>query len=75
MNICFLIGKICSQIDFKFILRSKNITIAIFNIELLNGTIIKVKGYNEIADYCYSNLNKGNVIFIEGYINKRYETI
>ena len=75
MNICFFTAKICSEIDFKFILKSKNISIAIFDIELLNGSRVKVKGYNEIADYCYINLNKGNVVCIEGRINSKIEVI
>ena len=49
MNLCFFIGKICSEIQFEFILNSKNISIAIFDIELTNGSIIKVKSYNETA--------------------------
>ena len=44
-----------------------------FDIELLNGSVITVKGYNEIADYCYSNLEKGQVI--EGYINYNMEIV
>ena len=48
---------------------------AIFNIELLNGSIVKVKGYNEIADYCYSNLNKGNIVCVEGRINSKIAVI
>ena len=46
---------------------------AIFDIELLNGSIAKVKGYNEIVDYCYSNLNKGNIVYIEGRVNSKIE--
>ena len=75
MNICFFIGKICSQIKFDFILNSKNISIARFNVKLLNGSIIKVKGYNEIADYCYRNLEKSMLIEIEGCINNKCEII
>ena len=75
MNICLLIGKICSEIQFEFILNRKEISISMFDIELLNGSIIKVKGYNEIADYCYSNLEKGHLIGIEGYINQNIEIV
>ena len=60
MNICFFIGKIISEIKFDFI---------------LNGSVIKVKGYNEIADYCYSTLKQGMNIQIEGNINGKSETI
>ena len=75
MNICFCIGKIISVINFDFILNSKNISIAIFDIQLLNGSIIKVKGYNEIADYCYQNLQQGMNIQLQGYINNKCEII
>ena len=75
MNICFFIGEIISEIKFDFILNSKDISIAIFNIELLNGSVIKVKGYNEIADYCYSTLKQGMNIQLQGYINNKCEII
>ena len=29
---------------------------------------LKVKGYNNIADFCYRKLNKNNKIFINGKI-------
>ena len=52
MNICFLIGKIVSEIDFKFIVNNKKYySISILQIELNNKSIITVKGYNEIADF------------------------
>lgn len=69
MNICFIIGKIISNIEYKFILNSKNTAIATFKIELENKSIITVKAYNKIADYCYRNLTNGSMIFIEGYIS------
>lgn len=73
MNICFFIGKIISKVNFDFILNSKDISVCIFTIQLLNGSIIKVRGYNEIADYCYSTLKQGMNIQLQGYINNRYE--
>ncbi len=69
MNLCFIIGKIVSEIEFKFIINSKNISIAYFKIELLNKSIVQVKAYNELADYCYSKLQKHDVCAIQGYIN------
>ena len=75
MNICLLVGKICSEIQLEFILNSKDISIAMFDMELSNGSIIKVKGYNEIADYCYSTLEIGQVIEIEGYIDNNMEIV
>jgi len=70
MNICFLIGKIISEIDFKFIIQGKNTAIATFQIELENKSIITVKGYNEIADYCYQKLKNNDTIMIQGRLEK-----
>lgn len=35
----------------------------------------KGKGYNEIADYCYSKLDKNQTVAIEGRINSKSEII
>ena len=75
MNLCFFIGKVCSNINFEFILNSKDISVCIFDIELSNGSIIKVKGYNEIADYCYINLKENIIVSIEGYIANNQEIV
>ena len=61
-------GKIISDIEFKFIIKSKNKSIAYFDIELLNKSIIQVKAYNEKADFVYRNLKIGQTIIIEGKI-------
>ena len=42
MNLCYLSGKIVSDINFKFIINSKNISIAYFNLQLNSGNIIKI---------------------------------
>ena len=68
MNICILLGEIVSEIEFQFIINSKNKSIAYFDLELLNKSIIKVRAYNEIADYIYSRLSKGDIIVIEGKV-------
>ena len=73
MNIVFVQGKIISEIEFKFIINSKNISIVIFEIELSNKSKIKAKAYNDLADYCYSKLNKGDNIFIKGRVNSNIE--
>lgn len=74
MNICFLIGKIISDIDFKFIVNSKKYySISIFQIELNNKSVITVKGYNEIADFCYRRLLKNDNINIYGELNSKGE--
>ena len=75
MNLCFLKGKIISEIEFNFTINTKNISIATFEIELLNKSKIKVKAYNELADYCYQKLKQGNVIFIQGYLDNNMHII
>lgn len=74
MNICFLIGKIISEIEFKFIVNSKKyFSISIFKIKLDNKSIITVKGYNEISDFCYKKLIKNNNISLYGELNSKGE--
>lgn len=75
MNLCFLLGKVISDIEFKFIYNSKNVSITIFYIMLKNKSIIKCKAYNEIADEIYRNIKKDNYIFIEGYLKNQYVQI
>ena len=75
MNLCFLIGKIISEINFKFVLNSKNISIAYFKIELNNKSILDVKAYNKLADYCYSKFKKNDIITIQGYLSNDMEII
>ena len=70
MNKVFLIGKIITDIDFKFIIGSKNISIARFKIETMDRQIIAIKVYNEMADYAYIKLNRNNLIDIEGKLEK-----
>ena len=68
MNLCILLGKIVSEIEFKFIIKSKNNSIAYFELELLNKSIVKVKAYNKMADYVYNKLENGNIILINGEV-------
>lgn len=69
MNEVFLIGRIITDIDFKFIIYSKNISIVQFKIITLNDKqVINIRAYNEIADLVYRKLNRDNLICINGYI-------
>lgn len=70
MNKVFLIGKIITDIYFKFIISSKNISIARFKIATLDKQIVPIKAYNEMADYAYRKLNRNNLIDIEGKLEK-----
>ncbi len=75
MNLCMLIGKIISNIKFEFIINSKNVSIVQFDIQLNNNSIVKIKAYNEIADLCYRELIKGDIIYVLGEINSNMEII
>ncbi|MEI3436198.1 MAG: hypothetical protein V8S10_07835 [Clostridia bacterium] len=75
MNLVCILGKIISNIEFKFIIKNKNKAIAIFKVKLLDDTIVTVEAYNEKADYCYSKLNKNDTIYIQGYINSKMQII
>ena len=68
MNEVFLIGKIISDIEFKFIINSKNKAIACFEIETNDKQIVRVQVYNEIADFAYIKLNTNDKVFVNGYI-------
>jgi hypothetical protein len=75
LNIIIILGKIISDIEFKFIIKNKNKSISIFELELTNNSIVTVKAYNILADYCYSELNKEDIILIEGQLNSKLEII
>ena len=68
MNEVFLIGKIISDIEFKFIINSKNKAIACFEIETADKQIVRIQAYNQLADFAYSKLNVNDKVFVNGYI-------
>ena len=68
MNEVFLIGKIISNIEFKFIINSKNKAIACFEIKTVDKQIVRIQAYNQLADFAYSQLNKNDKVLINGYI-------
>ena len=74
MNLCFIIGKIVSEIKFDFIINGKsigkNISAVRFCIEVGNEKIYVI-GYNKIADKCYKELKKGDLVSIFGKMNSR----
>ena len=66
MNEIFIIGKVVSKIKYKFIINSKKYFAKVeFEIEL-NKQRFQIKGYNNIADFCYRKLKKNDMIFING---------
>ena len=40
-----------------------------FKMELENGSMVKVYGYDEIADFIYKKLQKNNSVLIEGSLD------
>lgn len=57
MNEIFIIGIIQTEIEFKFIVNSKNkFSKVTFKIQTLDKQEIKVIGYNNIADYALKYL-------------------
>ena len=75
MNICIISGKIISEVEFEFIINNKNKSIAYFDIELSNKNIVKIKAYDEIADYCYWKFEKGEIIYIQGFLKETGEIV
>lgn len=76
MNEVFLIGKIITNIEFKFMINSKNISIAKFEIEIIsNKQTISLKAYDEIADFVYSSFSKNDIVMINGYLDNNGEVI
>lgn len=80
MNLCFFRGKIITIPEFKFIISKdinfkncRNTSVCKFKLQLENKTIITIKTYDGIADFCYRNLNLSDFIFIYGRLNDYFE--
>lgn len=77
MNICFLMGKIISDVEFDFIIENntinKDIVTTRFKILLENGSIIKVKSYGKIAEECFQKYVKSDIVSIYGILNSNGE--
>lgn len=69
MNFCIVYGVILTDVDFKFILNKKNKSIAYFDFMLSNRSIIKVKAFDEKADYIYKKLKIGDYMIIKGRLS------
>lgn len=68
MNEVFLTGIIIGEISFKFIIKSKNMSVARFTIATLEKQTIVLKAYNYCADFVYSKLSGNDKIFVNGKI-------
>lgn len=68
MNLCFVIGKVSSNIEFNFLYNSSNISISKCYIELSNNSKIQIICYNNIEDYLYSKIKVKDIVFVEGIL-------
>ena len=79
MNNVFLIGKVISDTEYKFIYdrfkidkndeKYRHIAIARCHIKLQNNSIIEIYGYDEMADKMYRKLKVVDSIFSYGYLD------
>ena len=69
MNEVFLIGKIITQIEFKFVINSKKLkSISLFKLKTLDEQIINIICYNEMADFICSKIQINDLLFLNGYL-------
>lgn len=69
MNEVSIIGKIITEVKFDFILNSKHISVSRFKImTVYDKQEIYITAYDEMADYVYANIKKGNFVMINGYL-------
>ena len=82
MNLVIVFGKIVSSIEFKFIYdrymidssdKYNHTSIEKCEIMLLNKNIVKIYGYDKIADFMYKNLKENDYILIEGKLDSNME--
>ncbi len=70
MNEVFLIGKVIEKVDYKFMLEKNKTAKARMKLELLDKTKIEVIAYNDIADFCLSNLKIEDEVIIYGNLEE-----
>lgn len=70
INICFLMGKITSEIEFRFFYNSnKHVSMVKFFVNTYKGNLqVLVKGYDEIADTIYKKFSINNSINFMGFV-------
>ena len=82
MNLVIVFGKIVSSIEFEFIYdrymiwfndKYNHASIAKCEIMLLNKSIVKIYGYDKIADFMYKSLKENCYILIEGKLDSNME--
>ena len=73
MNLVYISGKIVGHIKFDFMINSIHNSIARFKLELNNKSIVEVITYDEMADYCYKNLQPQMQLIVEGRLNSKMD--
>lgn len=68
MNLCFVIGKVLKDVEFKFLYKDKRISIAYTDLELKNNSKITIKSYGKNADLLYRKIKINDIIFVNGKI-------
>ena len=69
MNECFLLGTIINKVNFRFAIGGKHDSIIEFELKLENESVIMVKAYDKLADYCYQNITENNLVMIRGKLD------
>lgn len=69
MNEIFIIGKIIDEINYNFIVNSKqNFARVDFKI-LYKKQVFNVCAYNNIADFCYRRLKENDLVLVNGSVD------
>ena len=74
MNIVVISGNVINNIEFKFIYdrygkTNKYTSITRCMLKIDNESIVQICGYDNIADFMYRNLQIGDRIVCEGYLD------
>lgn len=74
MNIVVISGEVITKVEFKFIYgrygkTNKHTSIARCMLKIDNESIVQICGYDNVADFMYRNLQIGDRIVCEGYLD------
>lgn len=73
MNFCIFKGKVIDEVKFDFIYNSKKISVAKTKLGLENGSCLKIKGFDEMADWMYRNIGQGDIAICSGKIDSNLD--
>ena len=73
MNKCFFIGKIISEIEYKFALNKNIYSFCKFKIKTRKDKQeITIIAYNKLADYCFKALKLTDEIILQGNLKPKH---